>query len=78
MEHRKTGNKKRLTKRTHWTLEILRDLQAFFWLRVFSAPKQSSRPDRVHAGIAQESRVRENTAGEGVRAAAGQVHGWGD
>jgi len=28
----------------HWTLGILRDLQVFFWLRVFSAPKQSPRP----------------------------------
>jgi hypothetical protein len=28
----------------HWTLGILRDLQAFFWLRVFSAPKQSPHP----------------------------------
>jgi len=28
----------------HWTLGILRDLQAFFWLRVFPAPKQSPRP----------------------------------
>jgi len=30
----------------HWTLGILRDLQAFFWLRVFSAPKQSPRPPK--------------------------------
>ena len=28
----------------HWTLGILRDLQAFFWLRVFHAPKQNPRP----------------------------------
>jgi len=28
----------------HRTLGILRDLQAFFWLQVFSAPKQSPRP----------------------------------
>jgi hypothetical protein len=28
----------------HWTLGILRGLQAFFWLRVFPAPKQSPRP----------------------------------
>jgi len=28
----------------HWTLEILRDLQAFFWLRVFPAPKHCPRP----------------------------------
>jgi hypothetical protein len=28
----------------HWTLGILRDLQAFFWLRVFPALKQNPRP----------------------------------
>jgi len=28
----------------HWTLGILAHFQAFFWLRVFSAPKQSPRP----------------------------------
>ena len=28
----------------HWTLGILRDLQAFFWLRVLSALKQNPRP----------------------------------
>jgi hypothetical protein len=28
----------------HLTLGILRDLQVFFWLQVFSAPKQSPRP----------------------------------
>ncbi len=27
----------------HWTLGILPHLQSFFWLRVFSAPKQSPR-----------------------------------
>jgi len=27
----------------HWTLGILRNLQAFVWLRVFSAPKQNPR-----------------------------------
>jgi hypothetical protein len=31
------------SSRVHWTLGSLRDLQAFFWLRVFSAPKQSPR-----------------------------------
>jgi hypothetical protein len=31
------------TKRAQM-LGILRDLQAFFWLRVFPAPKQSPRP----------------------------------
>jgi hypothetical protein len=28
----------------HCMLGILRDFQAFFWLRVFFAPKQSPRP----------------------------------
>ncbi|MDP1548296.1 MAG: hypothetical protein Q8L87_19960, partial [Anaerolineales bacterium] len=28
----------------HPTLGILRDLQAFFWLRVFPDPKQNPRP----------------------------------
>ena len=28
----------------HWTGGIRRHYQAFFWLRVFSAPKQSPRP----------------------------------
>jgi hypothetical protein len=28
----------------HWTLGILRHFQAFFWLRVFPALKQSLRP----------------------------------
>ena len=31
----------------HWTLGILRDLQAFFWLRVFPAPKQNPRPPKA-------------------------------
>jgi hypothetical protein len=37
----------------HWTLGILRDLGAFFWLRVFSAPKQSPRPPQRHASRKQ-------------------------
>jgi len=28
----------------HWTLGILRHFQAFFWLRVLPAPKQSPHP----------------------------------
>ena len=34
----------------HWTAGILRRFQAFFWLRVFSAPKQNPRPTRWPAG----------------------------
>ena len=41
----------------HWTLGILRDLQAFFWLRVFSAPKQSPRPPQRQYRLLQLSRV---------------------
>jgi hypothetical protein len=39
--------------RAHWTLGSLRDLQAFFWLRVFSALKQSPRPPQRHASRTQ-------------------------
>jgi len=38
-----TASRKR-TGIMHWTLGILRDLQAFSSLRVFSAPKQNPRP----------------------------------
>jgi len=31
-----------------WTAGILRRFQAFFWLRVFLAPKQNPRPPRRH------------------------------
>jgi len=33
----------------HWTAGIRRRFQAFFWLRVFSAPKQSPHPPRPPA-----------------------------
>jgi len=33
----------------HWTLGILRDFRAFFWLRVFSAPEQNPRPPQRHS-----------------------------
>jgi hypothetical protein len=32
----------------HWTLGILRHFQTFFWLRVFSAPKENPRPPHHH------------------------------
>jgi len=32
----------------HWTLGILPHFQAYFWLRVFSAPRQSPRPPQRH------------------------------
>jgi hypothetical protein len=35
----------------HWTLGILRDFRAFFWLRVFSAPKPCPRPPPAHQVI---------------------------
>jgi hypothetical protein len=38
------GRRKVAQQSVHWTLGILRDLRAFFWLRVFSAAKQSPRP----------------------------------
>jgi hypothetical protein len=38
------GRRKVTQQSVHWTLGILHDLQAFFWLQVFSAPKQSPRP----------------------------------
>jgi hypothetical protein len=31
-----------------WICGILRDLQAFFWLWVFPAPKQNPRPPAIH------------------------------
>jgi len=33
----------------HWTLGILRGLHAFFWLQVFSAPKQNPHPNQRHS-----------------------------
>jgi hypothetical protein len=43
----KNGNEssgKRTQQSVHWTLGILRRFRVFFWLRVFSAPKQNPRP----------------------------------
>jgi len=42
----------------HWTLGILRDLQAFFWLRVFPAPRQNPRPPQRQYRLLQLSRIQ--------------------
>ena len=38
------ANEKRAQQSVHLTCGILRHFQAFFWLRVFPAPKQNPRP----------------------------------
>jgi hypothetical protein len=53
----------------HWTLGILRDLQAFFpglsaktgWLRVFSAPEQNLHSAHLQLTLAVETVEKEGT-----------------
>jgi len=43
----KCENAKSAQQSVHWTLGILRDFQAFFWLRVFSTSQTLSTPAPV-------------------------------